>query len=515
MSSLPSGPARAALFGLQRTALLTFMAWLISGCGERWGDAAVRAETNGDSSVPVPLVLGPVTGGIRTGQPFGTSMVALLPHYVEEEFIIQGTAQGHGGAAGTTAPYATRVLVRRPRDSADFNGTVVVDWNNVTLQFDFDTGWFAMADILMSRGYAYVGVSAQNQGVDGSPLGLFFWDPARYGLLTHPGDDYSYDIFSQAGQALLDPKVLGPALLAKMEYRIASGASQSAGRLSTYINDVHEQARVFDAFFPQISGASDVRKDIGPQLWWLSQDEAALVAEPPEDTEHFRYWETAGSPHTVYASNAYIRAIEVYNFGSAATLGRINTYNPFVDRQYGEQDLRGNCTINRYPGGLSWSAAFVALDRWLRTGKAPSSAPRMARDEAGELTFDEHGNALGGVRSPVLDVPIASYYAGALPPTATLTPCSPGGPVPLLGTSQTFPASKLAALYPTHEDYVQKFEASADAIVANGWLLTEHHAELMSYARAADVTDPVGRQIPTAPGVPPIPIPRLPVSPAP
>ena len=484
------------------TAILSLAA---CGGGESAGDFGARAA---DSPVPIPLVQGPITGGIRTGEAFGTSMIELSHGYIEEEFIISGTARSTGETE-STAPYATRILVRRPSDAAAFNGTVVVDWNNVTLQFDFDTGWFAMADILMPRGYIYVGVSAQNQGVDGSPLGLFFWDPARYGGLVHPGDDYAHDIFSQAGQALLDPQVLPPDFQRRLQFRIASGASQSAGYLASYINDVHESAQVFDAFFPQIASVASVRKDIGPQLWWLSQDEAAGISEPPEDTPQFRYWETPGPPHTVFASNSYIRAIEVYNFASVGT-GLINVYNPPVDRQYGEQDLRGNCSFNRYPAGHSWSAAFIALDDWLRTGVPPASAPRIERDAAGEMQFDAHGNVRGGIRSPVMDVPIGSYYAGALPPADALTACAPGGPLPLLGTSQTFPGSKLAELYPTHADYLNALEASADAIMAQGWLLPEHHAELMTYARAADVTDPVGRRIPTAPGVPPIPIPGLP-----
>lgn len=502
-------PCRSAklVFHLRRSGLL--LAALLSACGMSLPGSVDKTAAALDaqvSPVPVPLVLGPVTGGIRTGQPFGTSLFPLLPNYIEEEFLIQGVATAH--ESGDSAPYTTRILVRRPRAAEDFNGTVLVDWNNVTLQFDFDSAWFAMGDTLMRRGFIYLSVSAQNQGVDGSPLGLFFWDVARYGQLRHPGDDYAHDIFSQAAQSVLDGKVLPPDFRDRLQYRIASGASQSGILLRTYINEVHETARVFDAFMPQIASPGDVRTDIGPQLWWLSQAEAASESAPPEDTAHFRYWETAGPPHTNYPANSYIHSIIVYNFVSA---GLVNLFNPLADHQYGEQDLRGSCTFNRYPAGHSWSAALVALDQWLRTGVPPPTVPRIERDEAGDLLFDEHGNVLGGLRSPVVDVPLAAYYAGALPPAAALTPCAAGGGVPLVGTSQTFTGSKLAALYPSHEDYLQKFEAAGQRAVDAGWLLPEHFEELLRYARAADVTDTVGSSIPTAPAVPPIPVPGLPL----
>ncbi len=53
-------------------------------------------------------------------------------------------------------------------------------------------------DLLMARnefirsGYAYVGVSAQAVGVNNLK------STARYASLLHPGDSYSYDIFSLA-----------------------------------------------------------------------------------------------------------------------------------------------------------------------------------------------------------------------------------------------------------------------------------------------------------------------------
>src|SRR5690349_12827658 len=130
--------------------------------------------------------------------------------YVQHEYFLAGTAtaytasgplgsDGRWNAVPTTkAFYRTRLLVRRPTDPSRFNGTVLVEWLNVSTGGDLDVTWGAAMDQLIRDGYAYVGVSAQATGVNG----LKNSNPSRYGDLVHPGDDYSYDIFSQAGAVL-------------------------------------------------------------------------------------------------------------------------------------------------------------------------------------------------------------------------------------------------------------------------------------------------------------------------
>src|SRR5207253_1377316 len=106
--------------------------------------------------------------------------------------------------AAATAPYKVRLLIRRPANAAKFNGIVVVEWLNVTAQVEGAADYMQMEEELVREGYAWVGVGAQAVGVN-SGGGLKAWDPARYGSLAHPGDGYSYDIYSQAAQALRHP----------------------------------------------------------------------------------------------------------------------------------------------------------------------------------------------------------------------------------------------------------------------------------------------------------------------
>ena len=66
----------------------------------------------------------------------------------------------------TTATYKTRIIVRRPANPAHFNGTVIVEWMNVSAG-ESAPDWDFLNPMLMRDGYAYVGVSAQALGVDG------------------------------------------------------------------------------------------------------------------------------------------------------------------------------------------------------------------------------------------------------------------------------------------------------------------------------------------------------------
>ncbi|MGH9037352.1 MAG: alpha/beta hydrolase domain-containing protein, partial [Acidimicrobiia bacterium] len=167
--------------------------------------ATTTAPVGAARPVPVPVVEGPVTGGIRTGGRFWATPFELGPSgYVEEEYFISGTASDRGlSGPERTAPYKVRVLVRRPTDPARFNGTAVLEWFNVSLQSEIEHDWPVDFPMLMRDGYVSAAVSAQQVGVQGAgPMALRNWDPQRYGSLHHPGDDYSYDIFAQAAQAL-------------------------------------------------------------------------------------------------------------------------------------------------------------------------------------------------------------------------------------------------------------------------------------------------------------------------
>jgi hypothetical protein len=128
-----------------------------------------------------PTVTGPVTGGngvpiVFSGQPadrlVGRETFDLASvGYEQTEFFLSGTASAFAPVPGSTlsgdghwtvepsseAAFNTRVVVNRPIDKRDFNGTVVVEWLNVSGGVDASPDWMHTHVELIRRGYALYG----------------------------------------------------------------------------------------------------------------------------------------------------------------------------------------------------------------------------------------------------------------------------------------------------------------------------------------------------------------------
>jgi len=393
--------------------------------------------------------------------------------YTEEEYKLTGTATSYAadGALGTdgrwratpagSAPYTTRIVVRRPADKADFNGTVVVEWLNVSFGVDIPVEFGQSWEEFVREGYAYVGVSAQQVGIDR----LRTFDPVRYPDVATPGDAASYDIFSQAGRQA--------ERLTKARRLIAAGHSQSAGRLVTYANAVQPRDRVFDGFLihGRFSGAaplgntpapatSNIRDDLGvPTLQVQSEtDTLGYAARRQPDTAKLRTWEVAGTAH----GDAYL----------TESLDAVNAREKIIDNG---NPVRCDKPLNAMPAHYVHNAAYHALDRWIRTGRPARKAPLIDLQ-----TRDAHGNVAGGIRLPDIEAPVATY-----------APTNTGGNVPgacfLLGSTTPFDAAKLRALYPTHGAYVARYTAAARKALAAGFLRPADYRAAVRAARARPI----------------------------
>ena len=264
-------------------------------------------------------------------QPLGDS--ALPEGFVEEEYLFSGEAvsyvpEGPVGTdgfwtvvEGSSAAYKTRMIFRYPPPE-QFSGVVVVEWFNVTAGVDNSIDWSYLSEEIGRSGHAYVGVSAQYVGVMGRdtgriPQGLIdtrglpVRDPDRYGDLVHPGDSYSFDIFSQATVASL-------AILASPNYGlpatsvVAAGQSQSAGYLTAYVNAVHPLVNIFDGFLihgrgdgapnPSVDDSLEnvlIRTDVNvPVLIYETETDLTVLQYAnarQEDGGNIRTWEVAGA----------------------------------------------------------------------------------------------------------------------------------------------------------------------------------------------------------------------------
>ena len=163
------------------------------------------------------------------------------------------------------------------------------------------------------------------------------------------------------------------------------------------------------------------------------------------DSDRFRLWEVAGTAH--------------------ADLHLVGGNSASFDC---------GLPINNGPMHVVAKAAFHALKAWINQGTPPVIAPRIVVAPGPVIKRNADGIALGGIRTPPVDVPVATL-SGA-PSANPSTICL------LVGSTKPFTAAQLAALYPSQAAYTKKFDASADAAIKAGFVLPEDRAALLAYA---------------------------------
>ena len=425
--------------------------------------------------VATPALRGPIPGtvpgdpkaaDVRDTYPWMSTNVDLAAAgYVEQEFHVSGRADAYstaGDPVGSDVPYQTRVIVRRPVHPAKFNGTVLAEWQNVTAGYDLDAMWSHQQ--IMREGYAWVGVSAQRVGVDH----LRGWSPARYGDLDVTGggrfmaDELSYDVYAQVAKALRggsgEVRPLG-----RLPARtiLAVGASQSAGRMTIYYDNVLPKTEaVFDGF-ANIVGSAPSRKGAEPVFQVLSETDVRNPVRRPDD-DRFVRWEVAGAAHSGWNGQEYRRPILERDLGAAPSF---------------------NCDQppwSRVPLHHVIAAAYGHLTRWSGSGARPPAAPPLELNPDGTKPRDELGIARGGIRLSQVDVP-----------TALNTGDNSGESFcRLFGTHIPFDRSRLDRLYPSHGGYVAAVATTDGRNVRAGYLLPGDALRNLRDAVASDIGKP-------------------------
>ncbi len=477
-------------------------------------DASTGDVDAGDAAAPAARVRpeGPVadvseelTGG--NGPFIGASTGIAAPDgYVDHEYVAAGTATAYTATGtltndgkwslepGTNASYRTRVVVRRPSSAAHASGTVLVEWLNVSGGVDANPDYSSLEEEIVRQGHTWVGVSAQLIGVEGGPVlvsvnvagaadlagkGLKKIDPARYGSLQHPGDGYSFDIYTQVARALLQGgDILGGT---KPKALIAVGESQSAFALTTYYDGVQPLTGAFDGFFVHSRGgpslplvmpgaSADLAGSIGSATHPIFRDDldapvldiqtegdlvgllnSSVVRQP--DSELFRLWEVTGTAH----ADAHL-------------------VGPLADT------IDCGVPINDGPMHLVAKAAFRGLEAWVREGTLPVVAPRIEMTEDGgsaAIERDADGIALGGIRTPPVDVPVEAL-SGAPGPSSDVI-CL------LLGSAKPFTAARLGELYPSRGDYQQRYQTATDRTIRSGFVLDPDRDALLAFAKPSKI----------------------------
>ncbi|MEH6821170.1 MAG: alpha/beta hydrolase domain-containing protein [Dietzia psychralcaliphila] len=422
--------------------------------------------------------------------------------FAESEWAFSGQAVSYDAAAtpgdgcfelteADSAPFATRVLVRRPEPEA-FSGVVLVEWLNVSGGQDAAPDYTYLAEEILRAGHAWVGVSAQfiaveggdaAVGLGGQTAGLRHQGPDRYGDLYHPGDAYSYDIVTQVGTYARDPLGRGPLADLRAESVIAVGESQSAFALTSYVNGVHPLAAVFDAFLLHSRGAgylpfddrgrassivsalglgpARLREDVGVPVMVVQAegDLIGRIASLPArqaDSEHIVTWEIASQGHA-----------DLYQLGEFAQF--VDCHGP----------------INSGQQVFVMRAALRHLVAWGAEGARPPAAPPVEIDDDDNVVTDQLGNGRGGVRTPVVEAAVEQLTGVPHPEAQPL--CM------LLGRTVELDEQTLRQRWPGgqqsgREQYLEAYGEATDRLISEGFLLAEDREEILADARPERLT---------------------------
>jgi hypothetical protein len=459
------------------------------------------------------VTIGPELDGIPSLFTVGFDLASV--GYGVHEHLVTGVATSYSAAEpfapsgrwrvveSGSAEFTTRFVVYGPRDPARGNGTVIVEWLNVTGGLDVPALWMMTHRHLIRDGYTWVGVSVQQIGIEGGGmlpgLGLRRSAPERYGTLEHPGDAFAFDIFTQVARAVRAtlPERYG----LPVRRVIATGASQSAFHLTTYINALDAHAAAVDGFLLQgragagapiegwtfdrfetadnearrrrLAGRDQIRGDARVPVMVVQSETDVfgrlgyLPARQP-DSELLRLWEVAGAAHC----DTYFLCASPFDSGSLP----VEELGALVARA----DASGIPTevpINSGPQmHYVLQRAFDALDHWVRDGSAPACAPRLDADGGGRLVRDGLGIARGGVRTPWVDAPNAVLSGLG----------QPGDMTELFGTTRPLDEGVLFARYPRgREEYIERFRAATETAVAAGFLLPADAEEIEALGAAS------------------------------
>ena len=398
----------------------------------------------------VPTFEGPVAV-TRESPAYHARVVPDLPSgYVDEEYVMACTALG--GA------YRTSVNVRRP--VAPTQPVVVVVEPTHPSNIWPILRWTSRYQ--QRGGIVAVAVNA-NPDVVNELVKPF--NKARYADLSVPGvAGIEEEILAQFGAAVRlgrFPKINARAV-------ILAGHSFTGGVVRRYIAAHDERARVkggepiYQGYLPAQTAVGNLPGPI-PDLdvpvvelqgereviVTLIRNPAGLGYRRP-DGERYRLYEVPGLAH---------------------------------------QDARGRvgpnerCVIEKptqFPMETSYSMALRNLVEWVRDRTPAPRADRIKLQADGKtIARDEHGNALGGVRNPYVDVPVATYLT-----VSEQRPGTTGGSCDMNGPQFDLSSAALHEMYGTKDAYIKRLRQRLDELVAGRWYMDFHAEDALAEAKA-------------------------------
>jgi hypothetical protein len=430
------------------------------------------------------------TSATDTRRPGGETVVALADGYIECEYLLSGSARTYAGpvtgpvtVATDERPYVTRVLVRRPRDPGAFSGRVLIEAFNTTYGADLDALWCRIGTVVQADGDGWIGVSGRAVSVET----LKAFDAVRYSGLDFATNDFEWDLLANLGASVKAADGSSPLGDLPVRDVYLGGYSQSGLDAATFATAFHRDVRlpdgapIYDGYFPAAHAASltsinsaDATLPVLESATVGPVDVPLIEVQPQSDVEGFS--DTIGSHGFTIAGSASLRRDD-----SDSADDRYRLYEVAGSAHAAHLD---GCDGNgsSFPTAAVLRAAYRHLTRWSENGTVPPKADRITLATCGAVSLaavDVHGNPVGGVRSPFVDVPLVRYTAHS----------TPGPLCKLVGDETPLPTATLRRLYGDVDGYMRDFTVALDATIRAGFLLVDDRSSLLAVAeeRARDV----------------------------
>jgi hypothetical protein len=495
--------------------------------------------------VSPPAVMGPIPS-TSTDYPFIADGFGpepqVPPGYEENEYFVSGRAKlyeytatgvrvvapcpASAGAFGCrNIPYTTRMLIKRPIDPRRFSGTVVIEPLNPSSGYDIANVWDRSWPYFVGQGDIFVGWTSRYAAIDA----LKQFEPRRYAPLTWGqnsavDDGITFDIAAQIGALF---KLNGPGSPThglRVRHVFEAGFSQDGEFTFTQadvfnaIDRLPDGGPVYDGYVPGGTiGPSDINFGLtpagslspgdqrnrmqprdAPVIQINTETEVALLGVPtglayrrPDSNAHndrYRLWEVPGashisndlgsSPTTEQRDLAELERIPLAALPPAGCTHQQLVNGPWVG-------VPGTVDPNTYPFGNVANAAFADLTKWVDHGTLPPRAARIQVTDtrSGTVARDRFGNALGGLRTPFLDVPTTTYS----PTDSVSHDTELSGLCFLIGYNTPFSHTTLHSLYRSHTDYVARAASESSKLVKQGFWLPADAKQVVEQAANADV----------------------------
>lgn len=447
--------------------------------------------------------------------------------YREREFIFTGNANIYetGEDGGPVVKYADcqytdRMTMRLPKNRERFSGRVVVEIVNSTANFDIDRVWAESYRYLMRQGDIFVGITSKPNVF----AALKRFDEERYGELTwpNPSDEpvpqndvpplttgpqdqetgYIWDILTDIPAFLKSNEESNPLKEWGVKYVYLTGWSQSCSYITRFVTSFEKpDNHAYDGYL----STGGVRS--------LSTPLNRYESTKPVDSYQKRL---NMSPAPVIELNTESEAGDEYGF-EGYSARRIDSDDPAFRYRY--MDIAGGChdavdtcmaynsfdedilkamggvgggppgnsfCMNDYHKYFAFHVALRNLYLWCEKGMPPKKYERMRQDAKGRILKDAFGNSIGGLRTPMIDYPVCTYYNWSErtdPATGEMTINA------LAGREENFSPEFLQELYTDLKHYREFARADAERLAADGQLIPEDVEDAVETAvkRAAAV----------------------------